>query len=117
LDKKLNAERDTERIAGTVETAWEKVAVGKKTEMAKTTAQTTKRMAETQKQMVRMRKQTVKARETAVGTWKTLVVNKKTEGGSLYQNHHNTRQTDGRTILYTLKKEKLNQEQEQELVY
>jgi hypothetical protein len=26
LDRKLNAERDTERIAGTVETAWEKVA-------------------------------------------------------------------------------------------
>jgi hypothetical protein len=53
LDKELNAEWDTERIAGTaettwekaaaeMETAWEKVAVGKKmeTEMAKTMAQT-----------------------------------------------------------------------------
>jgi hypothetical protein len=32
-------------------------------------------------------------------------------------NRRNTRQTDGRTILYTFKKKKLNQEQEQELVY
>jgi hypothetical protein len=46
LDWKLNAERDTERIAGTAETvwekaavetetAWEKMAVGKKTETEK----------------------------------------------------------------------------------
>jgi hypothetical protein len=42
LDRKLKAERDMERIAGTADTAWEKAAVGKKTEMetGKTTAQT-----------------------------------------------------------------------------
>jgi hypothetical protein len=38
LDKKLNAEWDTERIVGTAETAWEKAAVGKKTEMASVTS-------------------------------------------------------------------------------
>jgi hypothetical protein len=79
-------------------------------------AKTTKRTAETRKQMVKMRKQMVKARKTTVGTRKTSAVNKKTEGESLYQNCHNTRQTDGRTILYTLKK-KLNQEQKQRLVH
>jgi hypothetical protein len=53
-----------------------------------------------------------------VGTRKTSAVNQKTEGESLYQNRHNTRHTDGRTIPYTLKKKKkLNREQEQELVY
>jgi hypothetical protein len=114
LDKKLNAERDTERITGTVETAWkkaaaetetvwEKAAVGKNMEAAKTMAQTEKRMAET-------RKRTVKMRKTTQGTRKTAGVNKKTEGESLYQNCCNTRQTDSRTILYTLKKKKLNQE-------
>jgi hypothetical protein len=57
LDRKLNAEQDMEGITGTAETvwekaaaetetAWEKAAVGKKMEMAKTTAQITKRMAE-----------------------------------------------------------------------
>jgi hypothetical protein len=51
---------------------------------------------------------TVKTRKTVKGTRKTMAVNKKTEGESLYQNHHNTCQTDGRTILYTLKKKKLN---------
>jgi hypothetical protein len=117
LDRKLNAERDTERIAGTTETAWEKTAVGKKTETAKTTAQTTKRMAETRKRTVKMRKQKVKARKKVVGTRKTSAVNKKMEGESLYQNCRNTHQMDGRTILYTLKKKKLNREQEQELVY
>jgi hypothetical protein len=35
LDKKLNMEQDTERITGTAETAWEKAAVRKKTEMEK----------------------------------------------------------------------------------
>jgi hypothetical protein len=90
-----------ERITGMVETVWEKAAVGKKMEMAKTMAQTTKRTAETQKQ-------TVKVRKKAVGTRKISVVNMKTEGESLYQNRRNTRQTDGRTILYTLKKKKLN---------
>jgi hypothetical protein len=110
LNKKLNAEWDTERITGTAETAWEKAAVGKKTEVAKTMAQTEKGMAE-------MRKRTVKMWKTTEGTRKTAGVNKKTEGGSLYQNRRNTRQTDGRTILYILKKKKLNQEQEQELVY
>jgi hypothetical protein len=117
LNKELNAEWDTERIVGKVETAWEKVAVGKKMETAKTTAQTTKRTAETRKQMVEMQKQTVKAWKKAVGTQKTSAVNTKTEGESLYQNHSNTHQTDGRTILYTLKKKKLNREQEQKLVY
>jgi hypothetical protein len=43
LDRKLNAERDTERIAGTAETAWEKTAVGNKTVQAeKRTARTRK---------------------------------------------------------------------------
>jgi hypothetical protein len=117
LNKKLNAERDTERIAGTAETAWEKAAVGKKMETAKTMVQTTKRTAEMWKQTVKMQKQTVKARKKAVGTQKTSAVNKKMEGESLYQNRRNTHQTDGRTIPYTLKKKKLNREQEQELVY
>jgi hypothetical protein len=62
LDRNLNVERDTERIAGTVETAWEKAAaetetawektaVGKKTEMEKrkTTVQAEKRMAKMRK--------------------------------------------------------------------
>jgi hypothetical protein len=40
-------------------------------------------------------------RKTVKVTQKTTGVNKKTEGGSLYQNHRNTRQTDGRTILST----------------
>jgi uncharacterized protein (DUF1501 family) len=108
LNKKLNAERDTERIAGMAETAWEKAAaetettwekaaVGKKMETAKTTVQTTMRTAE--------------------GTRKTAGVNMKTEGGSLYQNRRHTRQTDSRTILYTLKQKKTNREQEQELDY
>jgi hypothetical protein len=35
LDRKLNAEWDTDRIMGTAETAWEKTAVGKKTETEK----------------------------------------------------------------------------------
>jgi hypothetical protein len=87
------------------ETVWEKVAVGEKTE-----TETKKTMAQMEKRMVNMRK-------TAEGTRKTAVVNKKTEGESLYQNRRNTHQTDGRTILYTLKKKKLNQEQEQRLVY
>jgi hypothetical protein len=126
LDQKLNVERDMERIVGTAEMAWEKMAVGNKmeTEKNKTTAQAEKRTARTRKQMVKMRKQTVKmrkqtvkARKKAVGTQKTSSVNQKTEGESLYQNRRNTRQTDGRTILYTLKKKKLNQEQEQEFVY
>jgi hypothetical protein len=92
------------------ETAWEKAAVGKKTEMAKIMAQTEKRTVETQKR-------TVKTWKTTERTRKTAVVNKKTEGESLYQNRHNTHQTDGRTILYNLKQKKLNQEQEQRFVY
>jgi hypothetical protein len=94
------------------EIAWEKTAVGNKmeTEKNKTTAQAEKRMART-------RKQTVKMRKTVKGIRETAAVNEKTEGESLYQNRRNTRQTDGRTILYTLKKKILNQEQEQELVY
>jgi hypothetical protein len=87
-----------------------KAAVGKKMEMAKTTAQTEKRTVE-------MQKITVKTRKTAERTCKPVVVNKKTEGESLYQNCRNTHSTDGRTILYTLKKKKLNQEQELRLVY
>jgi hypothetical protein len=160
LDMKLNAEWDTERIVGTVETAWEKVAVGNKaeTEMKKTTAQTEKktvemqkrtvetqkrtvetqkrtvetqkRMVETQKRTVETQKRTVETqkrtvemqkrtvmKQTAEGTRKTAVVNKKTEGESLYQNCRNTHQTDGRAILYILKQKKLNQEQEPRLVY
>jgi hypothetical protein len=112
LDRKLNAEWDTERIMGTAETAWEKAAVGEKTETANqtTTVQREKRTAE-------MRKRTVNMRKIVQGTRKTTGVNKKMEGGSLYQNHHNTCQMDGRTILYTLKQKKTNREQEQELVY
>jgi hypothetical protein len=51
LDQKLNAERDTERLAGTVETAWDKTAVGNKMEMEKkkTTALAEKRTARTRK--------------------------------------------------------------------
>jgi hypothetical protein len=101
-----------ERIVGMAETAWEKAAVGNKTEMEtkKTTVQTEKKMVETQKRTVGMEK-------TVEGTRRTAAVNEKTEWGSLYQNRRNTRQTDGRTILYNLKKKKLNQEQEQRLVY
>jgi hypothetical protein len=112
LDRKLNAEQDTERIMGTAETAWEKAAVGEKTETANqtTTAQREKRMAGTRKRTVNMRK-------IVKGTRKTTGVNKKMEGGFLYQNRRNTRQTDGRTILYTLKQKKTNREQEHELVY
>jgi hypothetical protein len=51
LDREVNAERDTERLAGTVETAWEKTAVGTKmeTEKKKTTALAEKRTARTRK--------------------------------------------------------------------
>jgi hypothetical protein len=35
-------------------------------------------------------------------------VNEKTEWESLYQNRRNTRQMDGRMILYNLKKRKTN---------
>jgi hypothetical protein len=51
LDRKLNAEWDTERIVGTVETAWEKTAVGNKMEMEKKkpTAQAKKRTGRMQK--------------------------------------------------------------------
>jgi hypothetical protein len=104
LDKKLNVEWDMERTAGMAETAWEKVAVEKKIEM-----EMTKTMAWTEKRMV-------KTEKTVEGTRKTAVVNENTKWESLYQNCHNTRQTDGRMILYNLKqKKKLNQEQEQEL--
>jgi hypothetical protein len=112
LDRKLNVEWDTERIAGTAETAWEKATAGEKTETANQTtmAQSEKRMAETRKRAVNMWK-------IVKGTRKTAMVNKKTEGESLYQNRCNTHQTDSRMILYTLKKKELNREQEQELVY
>jgi hypothetical protein len=51
LDRNLNAERDTERIAGMVETAWEKTAVGNKmeTEKKKTMAMAEKRTVRTRK--------------------------------------------------------------------
>jgi hypothetical protein len=99
LDRKLKAERDMEGIMGTAETAWEKAVVGN--EMEKTTAQMEKTTVEMQKRMGM-------TKQTAEGTRKTAVVNEKTEWESLYQNHHNTRQTDGRTILYNLKKKKMN---------
>jgi hypothetical protein len=56
LDRKLNAEWDTERITGMAETVREKVAVGEKTETANqtTTAQREKRMAEMRKRTVNM---------------------------------------------------------------
>jgi RNase H-fold protein (predicted Holliday junction resolvase) len=88
------------------------VAVGKKTETANKMT-----MAQTEKITVEARKRTVNTWETAEETRKTVAVNKKMEGESLYQNHRNTRQTDGMTILYILKKKKLNQEQGQELVH
>jgi predicted ATPase len=97
LDKKLNAEWDTERIMGMAKTSWEKAAVGKKTETEKK-----KTMVQTEKKMVEMQKRTVKMWMTAEGTWKTAVVNEKMKWESLYQNHHNTHQMDGRTILYNL---------------
>jgi hypothetical protein len=77
LNKKLNAEQDTERIAGMAETAWEKAAVGKKTETAKKTT-----MAQTEKRTVGTQKRMVKTRKTAEGTRKTAAVNK-TRSGSL----------------------------------
>jgi hypothetical protein len=104
LDRKLKVEWDTENIAGTAETAWEKMAVEKKTEI-----ETEKAMAQMEKTMVETQKRTAETGQTAEGTQKTTVVNEKMEW-SLYQNHRNTRQTDGRTILYNLKKKKLNQE-------
>jgi hypothetical protein len=110
LDRKLQVERDTEGIARTVETVWEKAAVGKKTEteMEKTMAQMEKTIVEMQKTIVEMQKRMVETKQIAEGTQKTTVVNEKTEWESLYQNRHNTRQTDGRTILYNLKKKKTN---------
>jgi hypothetical protein len=72
LDEKLNAEQDMERIVGTAETAWEKVAVGKKMEM------------EIAKIMVQMEKRMVETEKIVEGTWKTTVVNKKTKWESLY---------------------------------
>jgi hypothetical protein len=46
-----------------------------------------------------------------------VAMNGKMEGGSLYQNHRNTRQMDSRMILYILKQKKMNQEQELKLVH
>jgi hypothetical protein len=123
LDRKLKAEWDTEGIAGTAETAWEKMAVGMETAWEKavvgkkTETETEKTMAQMEKTMVEMQKRTVGTQKTAEGTRKTTVVNEKTEWESLYQNHHNTHQMDGRTILYNLKQKKTNREQEQRLVY
>jgi hypothetical protein len=84
LDRKLKAEWNMEGSVGIVGTAWEKAAVGPKMEME-------------------MEKKTM---------WKRTAVteNEKTEWESLYQNRCNTRQMDGRTILYNLKKRKTNQE-------
>jgi hypothetical protein len=87
-----------EKVAVGKKTAWEKAAVGNKTE--------------TEKKKIKTRTE-----KTMEGTWKTVVVNEKTEWESLYQNHCNTRQTDGRIILYNLKQKKMNREQEQRLVY
>jgi hypothetical protein len=55
--------------------------------------------------------------KTVKMTQKTARVNKQTEGGFLYQNHYNIRQTDGRTILYISKQKKTNREQELKLVH
>jgi hypothetical protein len=74
-------------------------------------------MAQTEKITVEVWKRTVNTQKTAEETQKTAAVNKKTEGESLYQNRRNTCQMDGMTILYILKKKKLNQEQGQELVH
>jgi hypothetical protein len=109
LDRKLKAEQDMEGSAGTVETSWENTAVGTETAWEIET-ETEKKTAQTEKTTAKTEKRTVETEKTVEGTRKTVVVNKKTEWESLYQNHHNTCQTDGRTILYNLKKKKLNQE-------
>jgi ABC-type Fe3+-citrate transport system substrate-binding protein len=92
-----------EESVGTVETVWEKMAVGTKTEMEKKMTQTEKTTAKTEKRMV-------ETQQTIEGTRETIVVNEKTEWEYLYQNRCNIRQTDGRMILYNLKKRKMNQE-------
>jgi hypothetical protein len=50
----------------------------------------------------------VETEKTVEGAQKTTVVNKKTKWESLYQNHCNIHQMDGRTILYNLKQKKMN---------
>jgi hypothetical protein len=64
----------------------------------------------THKRAAAMEKRAAETEETLEQMQKTVAVNEKTEWESLYQNHHNTHQTDGRTILYTLKKKKMNRE-------
>jgi hypothetical protein len=55
-----------------------------------------------------MEKRTAEMEESVGRTQKTMAVNEKMEWESLYQNCHNTCQTDGRIILYKLKKRKMN---------
>jgi hypothetical protein len=76
-----------------------------------------KKTTQTEKTTAKMEKRMVETKQTVEGTWKTTMVNKKMEWEFLYQNHHNTRQTDGRMILYNSKKGKMNREWEQRLVH
>jgi hypothetical protein len=114
LDRELKADRDMEGIAGTaetvwektaaeMETAWEKVAVRKKTEM-----ETTKKMVQAERTIAKMEKRMVETEMAVEATQKTAAVNEKTEWESLYQNRHNTCQTDGRMSLYNLKMKSRN---------
>jgi hypothetical protein len=59
LGRKLKAEWDTEGIVGTAETAWEKAAVGTKTEM-----ETEKKTTQMEKTMAKMEKRMVETRQT-----------------------------------------------------
>jgi hypothetical protein len=79
LDRKLKAEQDTERIAGTAETArqkaavgtetvWEKAAVGKKTE-------TETEMKMTRKRTIETGKRTAAMENIVEETHQTMVVN------------------------------------------
>jgi hypothetical protein len=51
LDRKIKAEWDTEGSAGTVETAWEKTAMGTETAWEIVVVETEKQVAETGKRM------------------------------------------------------------------
>jgi hypothetical protein len=116
LDRKSKVEWDMEGIVGTAETAWEKTAAGMETAWekaavgTKTETETEKKTAQTKKTTETTEKRIVETEKTVEGTRQTAAVNEEMEWKSLYQNRRNTCQTDGRTILYTLKKKKTNRE-------
>jgi hypothetical protein len=64
------------------------------TTAAETTEEAVKRTGEVQETEIEIENKTEESENVA----------------DLYQNCHNTHQTDGETILYTLKRKKLNQE-------